>query len=54
MLFRNSFPPRHDEIMLFRFFDGARRVADTWPTVEKVIEEFSTAGFEMIELVPRQ
>jgi ubiquinone/menaquinone biosynthesis C-methylase UbiE len=51
VLFRNSFPPRHEEIMLFRFFEGARRIGNTFPTVEKVVEEFSAAGFEMIELV---
>jgi ubiquinone/menaquinone biosynthesis C-methylase UbiE len=50
ILFRNSFPGRHQEVMLFHFFDGARRVANTFPTVEKVIEEFATAGFGLIEL----
>jgi ubiquinone/menaquinone biosynthesis C-methylase UbiE len=50
ILFRNTFPHRHEEIMLFHFFDGARRVANTFPTVEKVIEEFSTSGFGLIEL----
>jgi SAM-dependent methyltransferase len=51
VLFRNSFPHRHEEVMLFRFFDGARRVANTFPTVETVVEDFSTSGFEMVELV---
>lgn len=51
ILFRNSFPHRHEEIMLFRFFDGARRIANSFPTVEKVVEEFATAGFRMVELV---
>jgi ubiquinone/menaquinone biosynthesis C-methylase UbiE len=50
ILFRNSFPDRHEEVMLFHFFDGARRVANTFPTVEKVIEEFARAGFGLIEL----
>lgn len=50
VLFRNSFPHRHDEVMLFHFFEGARRVANTFPSVERVVQEFATAGFEMIEL----
>ena len=50
ILFRNTFPHRHEEIMLFHFFDGARRVANTFPTVEKVIEEFAESGFGLIEL----
>ena len=51
VLFRNSFPHRHDEIMLFRFFEASRRIADSFPTVETVTAEFATAGFEMIDLV---
>jgi SAM-dependent methyltransferase len=51
VLFRNSFPHRHDEVMLFRFFEAAERVGNTFPTIEKVTGEFATAGFEMIELV---
>jgi len=50
VLIRNSFPNRHDEIMVFHFFEGARRVANTFPTVEYVVAEFETAGFEMIDL----
>jgi ubiquinone/menaquinone biosynthesis C-methylase UbiE len=51
VLIRNSFPHRHDEIMLFRFFEAARRVANTFPTVEEVIDAFATVGFEMLDLV---
>jgi len=48
---RNSFPHRHDEIMLFRFFDGARQVADAFPDIATVSREFASAGFETIELL---
>ncbi len=51
VLIRNSFPTRHEEIMLFRFFEGARRLANAWPSVEQVGADFSDAGFEMIDLV---
>jgi len=30
---RSSFPDRHQGISLFRFFPGAGRIADTFPTV---------------------
>ena len=33
-LIRNSFPGRHDEIMLFSYFPAAKRVAETFPTLE--------------------
>jgi ubiquinone/menaquinone biosynthesis C-methylase UbiE len=51
VLIRNSFPNRHDEIMLFKFFDGARRVANTFPTVERVVNEFDFAGFDKFDLI---
>ncbi len=51
VLIRNSFPFRHEEVMLFRYFEAASRVANAFPTVEQVAEEFAVAGFEMIDLV---
>ena len=51
VMIRNSFPGRHDEIMLFRFFEAARRQANSWPSVEQIAEDFATAGFRMIDLV---
>ena len=51
VMIRNSFPLRHDEIMLFRFFEAAGRQANTFPSVEQVAEDFAAAGFRMIDLV---
>jgi SAM-dependent methyltransferase len=51
VLIRNSFPHRHDEIMLFHLFEAARKVANTFPTVEEVVDAFATAEFEMLDLV---
>jgi hypothetical protein len=50
VLIRNSFPFRHEEIMLFRFFEGARRLANDFPPIEDIVAIFATAGFEMIDL----
>ena len=44
-LIRNSFPGRHDEIMLLSYFPAAKQVADTFPTVEHLTEVFSAYGF---------
>lgn len=46
VLIRNSFPHRHDEVMLFHLFEAARHVANTFPSVEEVAEAFATADFE--------
>jgi ubiquinone/menaquinone biosynthesis C-methylase UbiE len=51
VLIRNSFANRHDEIPLLRFFAGARRVANSFPSVEEVIGTFGDAGFGMVDLV---
>ncbi len=51
VLIRNSFPLRHEEIMLFRFFEAADRLASTFPPVEQIVAEFAVARFEMIDLV---
>jgi ubiquinone/menaquinone biosynthesis C-methylase UbiE len=45
VLVRGAFPGRLDGITMFRFFPGARRVAETFPTVEAVVAAFATAGF---------
>ena len=45
MLVRSSFPGRHEGIPLFRFFPGASRVGETFPTVEETVDTFAAAGF---------
>ena len=52
VLVRSCFPGRHERITLFRFFPGARRVAETFPTVEATVEAFATAGFACQALRP--
>ena len=51
VLIRNSFPFRHEEIMLFRFFEATQRYANAFPRVEQVAGDFALAGFEMIDLI---
>jgi ubiquinone/menaquinone biosynthesis C-methylase UbiE len=55
VLIRSSFPGRHQGITLFRFFPGAGRIADTFPTVEVTVAAFATAGFafEHLQQVPQ-
>jgi SAM-dependent methyltransferase len=50
VLIRSSFPGRQDEIPLFDFFPGARRVAETFPTVEQTERAFAAAGFAIVDL----
>jgi SAM-dependent methyltransferase len=50
VLIRSSFPGRQDEIPLFDFFPGARRVAETFPTVEQTERAFAAAGFTLEDL----
>jgi ubiquinone/menaquinone biosynthesis C-methylase UbiE len=50
VLIRSSFPGRHDEIMLFHYFPAAKRVAESFPTVEDLIELFAGVSFELQEL----
>lgn len=52
VLIRSCFPGRHERINLFRFFPGARRVADTFPTVDATVAAFATAGFAFQALQP--
>ncbi len=52
LLVRSAFPGRHQRITLFRFFPGARRVAETFPTVEATVAAFATAGFSFQALRP--
>jgi hypothetical protein len=52
VLIRSSFPDRHERITLFRFFPGARRVAETFPTVEATVAAFAAAGFAFQALRP--
>jgi ubiquinone/menaquinone biosynthesis C-methylase UbiE len=55
VLIRSSFPGRHDGITLFRFFPGAGRIADTFPTVEATVAAFEAAGFafQALQRVPQ-
>jgi ubiquinone/menaquinone biosynthesis C-methylase UbiE len=52
VLIRSSFSGRHGGISLFRFFPGAGRIADTFPTVEATVAAFATAGFAFESLQP--
>ncbi|HLH46940.1 MAG TPA: class I SAM-dependent methyltransferase, partial [Acidimicrobiales bacterium] len=45
VLVRNSFPGRHDEVALFRYFPAAAAVAARRPTLEQVVTAFADAGF---------
>jgi ubiquinone/menaquinone biosynthesis C-methylase UbiE len=47
VLIRSSFPDRHDDIMVYRFFPAARKIAETFPTVEATVKAFASAGFRM-------
>jgi len=55
VLIRSAFPGRLDGITLFRFFPGARKVAETFPTIDRVGEAFAATGFriEHVEDVPQ-
>jgi ubiquinone/menaquinone biosynthesis C-methylase UbiE len=50
VLVRSSFPGRQDQITLFRFFPSARKIAETFPTVEATAAAFAAAGFELESL----
>lgn len=52
LLIRSAFPGRHERITLFRFFPGAQRIAETFPTVEATVAAFATAGFAFEALQP--
>jgi SAM-dependent methyltransferase len=52
VLVRGAFPGRLDGITLFRCFPGARRVAETFPTVAAVAAAFAAAGFAVQSLRP--
>jgi ubiquinone/menaquinone biosynthesis C-methylase UbiE len=45
VLIRSAFPGRLDDISLFRFFPAARRVIETFPTIEATVATFAAAGF---------
>jgi SAM-dependent methyltransferase len=47
VLIRGAFPGRHQQITMFRFFPGARRIAESFPTVEATATAFAQAGFEV-------
>ncbi|MCK9900769.1 hypothetical protein CC117_11935 [Parafrankia colletiae] len=45
VLIRSPFPGRHGQTGLFRFFPEATRALDDYPTVERVRQVFTAAGF---------
>lgn len=47
VLIRSSFPERHDDILVFRFFPRVRKIAQKFPTVEATVDAFASAGFRM-------
>jgi SAM-dependent methyltransferase len=55
VLIRSSFPGRHGGITLFRFFPGAGRIAEGFPTVEATVAAFQAAGFgfQALQSVPQ-
>ncbi|HZC98767.1 MAG TPA: class I SAM-dependent methyltransferase [Actinomycetes bacterium] len=52
VLIRNAFPGRHERITLFRFFPGARRIAEAFPTVQATVAAFASVGFAFQALRP--
>jgi SAM-dependent methyltransferase len=50
VLIRSAFGDRLERITLFRYFEAARRVASSFPTVETTARTFGRAGFEMESL----
>lgn len=55
VLIRSAFPGRLEKISLFHFFPPARRVVDTFPSVDKTVAVFERAGFayRALESVPQ-
>ena len=51
-LVRSAFPGRTAQISLFRFFPEAARVVDSFPTVERTLSAFESAGFTHEALLP--
>jgi SAM-dependent methyltransferase len=45
VLIRGAFAGRLEGVTLFRFFPGAGRIAETFPSVAQVAAAFATAGF---------
>lgn len=50
ILIRSGFPGRLEEVLLYRFFPAARRVAETFPTVSEVVRALGAVGLEMESL----
>jgi SAM-dependent methyltransferase len=55
VLIRSAFPDRLDRITLFRYFPEARRVAEAFPSIERIESAFRSAGFalEHVEDIPQ-
>ncbi|WP_406457496.1 class I SAM-dependent methyltransferase [Streptomyces sp. NBC_00876] len=56
VLIRNSFPGRCARDLRVRFFPGAERIVDGYPTVEETCAAFAAAGFARVALhaVPQE
>lgn len=52
VLIRQAYPGRTERIGLFRSFPTAARVLDTYPSLERVVEVFTAAGFTRETLRP--
>ena len=52
VLIRNWFPGHTSDPLVFRFFPGARRLAETFPTIEDIVAAFTSAGFKTEALDP--
>jgi ubiquinone/menaquinone biosynthesis C-methylase UbiE len=50
VLIRSAFPGRHAGITLFRFFPAARKIAETFPSVEGITDAFASARFVAVSL----
>jgi ubiquinone/menaquinone biosynthesis C-methylase UbiE len=50
VVIRSVFPGRLDHIRLFDYFPGARKVAETFPTVEATVAAFRAAAFGFVAL----
>ncbi|MDZ4277500.1 MAG: class I SAM-dependent methyltransferase [Dehalococcoidia bacterium] len=55
VLVRSWFPGRDNDLTQWRYFPGARRIAETFPSVDATVDAFATAGFAMeaLESVPQ-
>jgi SAM-dependent methyltransferase len=48
VLIAGAFAGRLDDITLFRYFPGAKQVAEQFPRLEETIETFAAEGFDLV------